>query len=91
MGVMILDSSNLKKYIDYFNDQDEEFVKQHIDNKAAFLWLVDNIPFFECPDKEIEKIYYLVLLTALTTRHIIPKMIRDFLKIILTKKYIAKN
>jgi hypothetical protein len=29
-----------------------------LDNRAAWPWLRENIPFFECPDKGFEEIYY---------------------------------
>ena len=54
----VLNSNNYKKYIDKFNSDDEESVIQHIDNKSAWNWLETNIPFLDCPDKEIEKTYY---------------------------------
>ena len=48
----------LKKYIEKFNQQDEEFITQYISNQEAYDWLKDNIPLLECPDKEVEETYY---------------------------------
>lgn len=55
---MILNKEVYKDYIDRFNMNDEETVIQHIDNNSAWIWLNSNIPFFDCPDKTIEEIYY---------------------------------
>lgn len=48
----------LKKYVDFFNQHDNELYKNEIDNDHALAWLQEEIPTFECPDKELEKTYY---------------------------------
>lgn len=48
----------LKKYVDKFNNIDNEMYINEIDNANAYEWLKSEIPLFECPDKEIEEIYY---------------------------------
>jgi hypothetical protein len=48
----------LFKYIREFNQKDYELYPQTIPNDDAFHFLKNNIPLFECPDKEIEKTYY---------------------------------
>lgn len=48
----------LRKYTDKFNRQDEEFIVQHISNENAYEWLKEQIPLFECSDKETEETYY---------------------------------
>lgn len=53
----ILDDSRLKEYVTRFNADDEELYA-NISNKDAFDFLKKNIPFFECPDKDIEQTYY---------------------------------
>lgn len=45
-------------YISYFNATDNELYKQFIPNAEAEEFLKQNIPLFECPDKELEKTYY---------------------------------
>lgn len=55
---MILLKNKFKMYIDSFNHMDEEPYIQHINNKLSWSWLRGNIPFFECPDNEIEEKYY---------------------------------
>lgn len=45
-------------YVEQFNAHDEEIYPQHIPNAAAWAFLKDNIPLFECPDPELEKTYY---------------------------------
>ena len=45
-------------YVEEFNRTDNELYKQYIPNSDAALFLKQNIPFFECPDKSLEKTYY---------------------------------
>jgi hypothetical protein len=61
----ILNKSAFKHYIDQFNLEDT--VELHVDvvpgtrmirNADAWSFLEQNIPFFECPDREIEEVYY---------------------------------
>ena len=48
----------LRKYVEFFNDNDEECYKNLIDNDHAYEWLKQEIPLFSCPDKDIERAYY---------------------------------
>jgi len=54
----VLDYNQYKHYVDEFNHDDDELYKQLIPNEAAWLFLKDNIPLLDCPDKVIEKVYY---------------------------------
>ena len=45
-------------YVADFNSADEEIYVQMYDNSEAEDFMKENIPFFECPDKELEKTYY---------------------------------
>ena len=54
----VLDSHHFRPYIDYFNEKDNELYGQYISNAAAFGFLAENIPYFDCPDKALEKTYY---------------------------------
>ena len=54
----VLKTGDFKHYVDYFNETDNETVVNHIGNAKAWPWLEKNIPLFECPDKDIERIYY---------------------------------
>lgn len=55
---MLLDKNLFKPYIDKFNNGDEEIYSQYIDNKSAWSWIKEEVPFFECSDKDIEETYY---------------------------------
>lgn len=55
---MLIAKDILLSYTDAFNRDDEENVKQHIPNKDAPQWMLENIPLLECPDKVIEQTYY---------------------------------
>lgn len=54
----LLDRSAFKHYIETFNKNDDQTIVNHIDNNSVWLWLTENIPFFECPDKSLEETYY---------------------------------
>lgn len=56
--VPFLKSDAFKHYIDSFNANDHELYPGYITNGAAWNFLKNNIPLFECPDKNIEEIYY---------------------------------
>lgn len=48
----------LSTYVSEFNMADEEIYVQKISNDKALNFLAENVPLFECPDKELEKTYY---------------------------------
>jgi hypothetical protein len=58
MSISVLKPEDFKHYVDRFNADDVEDVVQKIPNAGAWDWMTANIPFFECPDKTIEEIYY---------------------------------
>lgn len=53
-----LKSDSFAHYVDHFNKMEDENVTNFISNAAAWNWLQKEIPFFECPDREVEEIYY---------------------------------
>jgi len=53
-----LKADSFKHYIDSFNAHDQELYPGYITNRDAWNFLKNNIPLFECPDKDIETIYY---------------------------------
>ena len=50
--------SLLEKYVKTFNDCDSELYTNAIPNAVTKDFLVQNIPYFACSDKEIEQAYY---------------------------------
>ena len=48
----------LQRYVEGFNENDEESVKNLVDNAHALAFLREEIPLFECPDPDIERTYY---------------------------------
>lgn len=48
----------LSEYVHKFNNNDNEYYIQDIDNKHALNWMAENVPLIEIPDKTIEEIYY---------------------------------
>ena len=57
-SVKVIKSDKLKNYIYRFNKNDNEIYKQFITNDEALLFLSENIPMIDLPDKEIEETYY---------------------------------
>ena len=53
-----LKPGQFRQYVENFNRNDRETVVNHVPNAAALDWMAKNIPWFECPDAEIEEIYY---------------------------------
>jgi hypothetical protein len=54
----VISPSVVRDYVGSFNRTDEELYVQYVPNSEAAEFLVRNIPRFECPDKELEEIYY---------------------------------
>ena len=54
----LIDPDQFRPLIESFNTDDVEDVVNLIPNSAAWDWVSANIPFFECPDAEIQRIYY---------------------------------
>ncbi len=54
----ILRPDILRNYVKSFNEKDHTHFGQEISNEQAADWMAENIPLFECPDKEIEEIYH---------------------------------
>lgn len=48
----------LETYVNRFNEQDEEIITQHINNEEAYIWMKEQIPYFECSDSETEETWY---------------------------------
>jgi hypothetical protein len=55
---VVLKSEAFKHYIESFNANDQEIYPGYITNGAAWNFIKNNIPLFECPDKDIETAYY---------------------------------
>ncbi|MBI4602897.1 MAG: hypothetical protein HY721_13145 [Planctomycetes bacterium] len=54
----VLRPEAFRHHADAFNRDDHETVVQHVPNAAAWAWMVENVPLFECPDPEIERTYW---------------------------------
>lgn len=55
---VVLKTDTFKPYVTAFNKDDDELYKQLIPNDKAWDFLSQNIPLFECPDKQLEQTYY---------------------------------
>ncbi len=45
-------------HVERFNTMEDENVTNFVPNRVSWSWLQTNIPLFECPDREVEEIYY---------------------------------
>jgi len=57
-AAVVLSPEKLEKYTSFFNEMEDETIVQSIPNDKSLEWLKNNIALFECPDKQIEEIYY---------------------------------
>src|SRR5690348_4572240 len=55
---VVLKVDAYKHYVDHFNQMEDEFVVNLIPNADAWDWMARNVPAFECPDPELEEIYW---------------------------------
>jgi len=54
----VLQPGAFRHYVDAFNRNDRELYAQYVPNAASWVFLRNNIPLLDCPDKEIEEVYY---------------------------------
>jgi hypothetical protein len=54
----VLKPEAFRHYVEQFNRHDRETVVHAISNAAAWDWMAGNVPWFECPDRDLEEIYY---------------------------------
>jgi hypothetical protein len=54
----LLDPESFRHYVDQLNRDDKEDAGGFIRNAGAWEWMKGNIPFFSCPDPDIELTYY---------------------------------
>ena len=55
---MVLDAGMFRHHIDFFNAVDSEPIRNAVTNAKCWEWMCENIPWFECPDRDIEQVYY---------------------------------
>ena len=57
-GAAFLKYKDFKPYVDYFNSMEDENIAQAVPNVRASQWMEENIPLFECSQKNFEEMYY---------------------------------
>ncbi|GHT60200.1 hypothetical protein AGMMS50239_08680 [Bacteroidia bacterium] len=57
-GKQLIPLSVVNNYVEIFNQGDDELYVQAVPNSKAAAFLCENIPRFECPDKQLEETYY---------------------------------
>jgi hypothetical protein len=78
----VLDPAAFHHYVDEFGGDDKEDEGGVIKNAQAWDWMVGNVPFLACPDREIERTYYFRWWTYRKHIHETPDgfLITEFLK-----------
>jgi hypothetical protein len=54
----VLNAEDFRHYVEGFNALFKEEVVNYIPDSDAWAWMKSNVPFFACPDRDIEQIYY---------------------------------
>jgi hypothetical protein len=54
----VLKPDAYRHYVEAFNRLDRETVTNQISNAASWDWMAKNVPLLDCPDKDLEEIYY---------------------------------
>jgi hypothetical protein len=57
-GAAFLKYQDFKHYVDDFNTMEPEGIVQAIPNDKAWEWMKENVPLFECSQKNFEEIYW---------------------------------
>jgi len=57
-GSSMLNAAAFAHHVEYFNRMEDENRTNFISNAGSWDWLRQSIPLFECPDREVEEIYY---------------------------------
>jgi hypothetical protein len=57
-GPQVLKPGAFSRQVERFNAMENENVANAVPNAASWDWLRANIPFFECPDRDVQEIYY---------------------------------
>ncbi len=55
---LVLNPETFAHHIEHFNGMENENWTNFVSNADSWTWLRTNIPFFECPNREVEEIYY---------------------------------
>ncbi|HEX4343615.1 MAG TPA: glycosyl hydrolase family 65 protein [Verrucomicrobiae bacterium] len=56
--VSVIKPEVLVPFVERFNSMEDENITNAISNADSLAWLQKEIPLFDCPDKEVEEIYY---------------------------------
>jgi hypothetical protein len=54
----VLNPDSFARHMQRFNSMEDENVTNFVSNAQSWDWLQRNVPFFECPDHDVEEIYY---------------------------------
>jgi hypothetical protein len=57
-NLSVLKFDSFAHHVEHFNSMEDENFTNSIPNLDSWNWLQKEIPFFECPDREVEEMYY---------------------------------
>ena len=55
---VLLNPEDFRHHVDFLNRNDPDDVNGSIPNSRAWEWMKSNVPFFACPDRDVELTYY---------------------------------
>lgn len=58
VAVCVLKPDIFRHHVDFFNTMEPETIVNTVPNGDTWDWMVAHVPFFECPDKRFEEIYF---------------------------------
>ncbi len=54
----VLRYDDFRHWVDYFNEMEDENIAQAIPNVQSWQWMTQNIPLFECSNRDFEQLWY---------------------------------
>ena len=57
-AIFVLNPDSFKHHVAFFNGMEPENIVNHISNAQSWEWMKQNVPLFECPDRDFNRIYY---------------------------------
>jgi hypothetical protein len=58
VGLSVLKSEAFAHHVEKFNAMEPELVVNYVSDAQAWDWMQQNVPRFECPDAQVEEIYW---------------------------------
>ena len=57
-GLQVLKPQSFTHHVERFNAMEDENITNYVSNAESWSWMSTNIPFFACPDRQVEETWY---------------------------------